>query len=450
MKTLKHLFTALLLLCATAVAAHDFEVDGIYYKVTNSMDKTVAVYFKGSRYSDYANEYTGDVVIPDNVVYNDVTYSVTSIVGSAFYDCTGLTSIVIPNSVTSIGNYAFNGCKSLKDLRFEDGEGELSLGYHTYYNTGYGKGLFYDCPLETLYLGRDLSYNTGYNYGYSPFYEKTILKSVVIGNVVTSIGGYVFSDCSGLSSLTIGNSVTSIGDNAFNRCTGLTSIEFNAENCKRIGSQAFYGCKVSIIRIGENVKKIPANAFSSFSSLASVHISDLEAWYNIDFGDKYANPLYYANNLYLNNELITELLIPDNVTAIKAYAFSGCSITSITIPNSVTSIGDGAFSGCSITSMTIPNSVTSIGDGAFDGCISLEDLYIEDSEDVLTLGRHSKDSRGLFYDCPLKTIYLGRKLSYKTSSTYGYSPFYNVKTLASVTISNKLTSIPQDLFDCCI
>ena len=178
MKHLKHLFTALLLLCTTVATAHDFEVGGIYYNILSGVDKTVKVTYRGTSYDSY-NEYTGSVVIPESVTYNGNTYSVTSIGERAFYGCSGLTSVEIPNSVTSIGNSAFSRCSGL--------------------------------------------------------------TSVVIPNSVTSIGGGAFNNCSSLTSIEIPNSVTSIGDQAFEDCKALTSVTI-PNSVTSIGSEAFYGC----------------------------------------------------------------------------------------------------------------------------------------------------------------------------------------------------------------
>ena len=137
MKKLNLLFTALLFLCCVGTAtAHDFEVGGIYYNITDDTNKTIEVTYGG----EYSDEYTGNVVIPESVTYNGTTYSVTSIGDDAFEDCTGLTSVTIPNSVTSIGGAAFESC--------------------------------------------------------------TGLTSITIPNSVTSIGRYAFRDCTGLTSIT--------------------------------------------------------------------------------------------------------------------------------------------------------------------------------------------------------------------------------------------------------
>ena len=142
--------------------------------------------------------------------------------------------------------------------------------------------------------------------------------------------------------------VTSIGNNAFYFCGGLISIT-----------------------IPKSVTSIGEEAFNSCSSLTSVHISDLESWCKIKFGDGISNPLFHAHHLFLNGVEIKDLVIPNSVTSIGDNLFRYCTgLTSVTIPNSVTSIGQFAFLGCTgLTTITIPNSVTRIGDQAFYNCI---------------------------------------------------------------------------------
>ena len=217
-----------------------------------------------------------EIVVPDYV---------TSIGNYVFYGCSGLTSITIGNSVTSIGDSAFRGCSGLTSITIPNGVSSI------------GELAFHGC---------------------------SGLTSVTIGNSVTSIGWHAFSDCSKLTSVTIGNSVTSIEGSAFSGCSGLTSIT-----------------------IPDGVKSIGADAFADCSELTGVYITDIAKWCNISFGNFSSNPLYCAHNLYLNNKLVTNLVIPDSVTSIGDSAFRGCSkLTSVTIPDSVTSIGEGAFGYC--------------------------------------------------------------------------------------------------------
>ena len=355
-------------------SAYDFEVDGIYYNVVSMSELTCEV-------TSGDNEYTGEVNIPEQVTYNKRTFSVTSIGHDAFKGCKGLTSVTIGNSVTSIGdfafswcsgltgvtipnsvtsigyyafsgcsnlasvtipnsvttieNYAFNGCTSLETLIIEDGSSVLHLGYNSYSSSVTGEGLFYDCPLKSVYLGRNIN-ETSQQCGYSPFYYNTTLTSVIIGDSVTTIEDYAFSNCKGLTRVTIGNSVTTISSGAFSGCEGLTSLTIG-NSVTSIGVYAFDGCSsLTSVTIPNSVTSIGGCAFRLCSSLTSVTIGN-------------------------------------SVTTIGYYAFSSCSnLTSVTIPNSVTTIENYAFSGCSnLTSVTIGNSVTTIGNSAFSKCNGL-------------------------------------------------------------------------------
>ena len=305
--------------------------------------------------------------------------SVTSIGNDAFLDCTGLTSITIPNSVTRIGNNAFNYCTGLTSITIPNS--------------------------VTSIEDSAFKYCRG-------------LTSITIPNSVTSIGYAAFEHCTGLTSITIPNSVTSISDWAFDGCTGLTSINVANENnyyssnngvlfnkkktelirypegksqtsytipdsVTSIGYGAFYGCTgLTSITIPDSVTSIGSNAFEYCTGLTSINVAS-------------GNNCYSDNNGVLFNKKKTELIrypegksqtsytIPDSVTGIGDGAFWDCTgLTSITIPNSVTSIGDGAFNSCTgLTSITIPDSVTSIGDWAFNGCTGLKDVYYTGSKD---------------------------------------------------------------------
>ena len=325
--------------------------------------------------------------------------SVTSIREEAFDDCSSLTSITIPNSVTSIGDYAFSGCTSLTSVTIGNsvtsiGDGAFafctSLTSITIPNsvTSIGDGAFRDCSsLTSITIPNSVTSIEGW-----AFRNCSALTSITIPNSVTSIGEYTFYGCSSLTSVTIGNSVTSIGDEAFNGCSSLTSVTI-PNSVTSIGDEAFAYCtSLTSVTIGNSVTSIGIEAFEYCYSLTKTNYTgDIAGWCNIKFGNNDANPMYCSHNFYINDQEIKDLVIPNSITSIGGFTFYGCSsLTSVTIPNSVTSIGSSAFSGCSgLTSITIPNSVTSIGSGAFSGCLSLTSVTIPNSVTSIGSGAFS-------------------------------------------------------------
>ncbi len=216
----------------------------LYYNVTS--DNTVDV-------ADY-NSVSGAVVIPSSVTNNGTTYSVTSIGYSAFYSCSGLTSITIPNSVTSIGTYAFWRCSGLTSITIPNSVTSIS------------EWAFYECSsLTSVTIGNSVT-----SIGDMAFEGCSSLTSVTIGNSVTSIGYRAFYECSGLTSVTIPNSVTSIGADAFYNCSGLTSVTIG-NSVTSIGGYAFYNCSgLTSVTIGNSVTYIGYEAFYNCSGLTSI------------------------------------------------------------------------------------------------------------------------------------------------------------------------------------
>ncbi len=219
--------------------------------------------------------------------------------------------------------------------------------------------------------------------------------------------------------------------------TSLISIKLPL-TLKTIRNSSFRGCiNLTSITIPDSVTSIEAYAFIDCNSLTGVYITDIAKWCAIEFYWGSSNPLVYAQNLYLNGELITdELVIPDSVTSIESNVFSNYSrLTSVTIPDSVTSIGRSAFSNCSsLTNVTIGNGVTTIGNAAFQYCSSLTSITIPDS--VTSIGERAfEDCRGL------TSVTIGNGVT-----TIGHYAFYGCSGLTSVTIGSGVTSIERYAF----
>ena len=319
---MKKLFSLFLTLFVASSVWAFFEVDGIYYNYVNDGVEVT--------YPDRYGVYSGDVTIPSSVTYNGNSYSVTSIGRYAFDDCSGLTSVTIPNSVTSIGEGAFYKCSGL--------------------------------------------------------------TSATIPNSVTSIGSSAFSGCRGLTSVTIPNSVTSIGEESFKGCSGLTSITIdsyadisNADlEFTKNGIKYRILSKISVA-VAENWEYTYTDETKTVFSYCS---GDIVIPESVEMTNNTYTVIGIGEDAFYGAHDITSITIPNSVTSIGSSAFSDCSgLTSITIPNSVTSIGKFAFFSCSgLTSITIPNSVTSIGEDAFEECTGLTSITLPSSVTSIKAG----------------------------------------------------------------
>ena len=383
------LFTLLLAVVVSVgtMFAEKVRIGDLYYNL-DATNQTAEVKHLEDWY-----EFLTTANIPASVTYDAKTYSVTSIGDYAFRGCSGLTSVTIGNRVTSIGEEAFYGC--------------------------------------------------------------TGLTSVTIGNSVTSIGEEAFRGCSGLTSVTIGNSVTSIGDYAFYGCTGWTSVTIG-NSVSSIGEEAFRGCSgLTSVTIPNSVSSIGEDAFTGCTGLTSVYITDFAAWCGISAGEYVTYGSYYYGssfgglyNLYLNEKLITDLIIPSNITSRGNGAFAHSSIKSVVVSGGCQSIGDGAFYRCdsltsvviqrgcqsigneafknsdNITSITIPSTLTNIGNFAFStGKIETVYNYATTPQDMSSYSGYEMLYRGIL---ALATLYVPQQSINAYKSAYFWKYFGNI------------------------
>lgn len=356
--------------------------------------------YYGMRITRYKGPDSGEVVIPKTIEGYEVKWIGGAWQDKVFQGCTGIASIVIPDSVISIDRSAFSGCTSLAEITVSPDNKNYSSVDGVLFNKDGSELIIYPKGNgRSAYTVPDgVTSISG-----SAFSGCTSLKEIVIPDSVTTIGSSAFEGCTSLSKVKLSNNLRIIQERTFYDCTSLAEIvipDSVTEISGRIDTEyyggAFIGCtSLAEIVIPDSVTKIGVSAFLGCTSLSKVKLPK--------------NLTSINSDVFYGCTSLAEITIPDSVTSIGGYAFSGCtSLAEIDIPDSVAEIGWSAFEGCtslskvnlpkklttieigifrdctSLAEIDIPDSVTSIGGAAFSGCTSLTEIDIPDS--VTTIG----------------------------------------------------------------
>lgn len=379
-----------LLLFSVWAIAQEAEINGVFYNFDKSL-KTASVTFKGLYADSYDNEYSGNVIIPTSVEYNGVKYNVTKIENNAFYKCSTLSSITIPEGVTEIGYNSFYMCGSLATVTMP--VSTTSIKDYAFYScsnltsitipenvTMIGSRAFMNCEnlSEVIFNAKSCVTKSAADDGVQIFTNCNKLTTITFGNNVTELPDHLFESCIGISDIAMPENIKTIGSYTFSHCTNLVNVTL-PKDLTSINSDAFSYCSnLTKINIPKNVSSIGSRAFEHCINLNNINIPQNAN--NINMSTFYNTAIYNNENnwdngaFYLDNYLIgtdpniisEDYVIKDDTKAIMSEAFKNCMITSVTIPSSVTKIHSRAFESCSnLTSITIPEGTISLGDYVF-------------------------------------------------------------------------------------
>lgn len=308
---------------------------------------------------------------------------------SVFENCKKLGKIIIPQSVKTIGNFVFEGCTSLENVIMSDGNEILELGqYGSHYLSWRDhEGLFYDCPLKSVYLGRNVSYIEATRYGEpnSPFSDHSELETVIISESVSTLPANLFFECDAITTVKLPNSVKKIGRSVFGCCDGIISFVI-PQSVSLIEGQAFWECSnLKSITI-EGSPKIESDILEGCYNFETINILSLSSWLKIEFDSKSQSPYGVPYDLYLNGIIVNEVEIPADISILHECAFYDCK---------------------SIETVVVPSTVEMINENPFASSPNLKKLVIEDGENDLEWIRLT-----WAFTKSLEYLYLGRNLSW--------------------------------------
>ncbi len=383
MKTIKQLFLATILLCSTSIFAHDFSNADtgteFYFNITGA--NTVEVTYSGETAG--LDPYSGNIVIPSTVSYNGTIYTVSSIgdyaflvnslltsavipntvtsIGEMAFSLSGLTSITIPSSVETMGNAAFAYIQTLENISVETGNAHYSVTDGALYRDQTALVVY---PAQKA--GTQFTVPEGITSIDDLAFMYSTLSNISLPSTLQSIGNWTFGVCVNITSLELPASITSIGENAFMGIP-LQKIKVNWTDLSQVtyANNIFTGVNIFTCRLS-----VPQGTMADYNQAPWAFVNTVE--YNPDF-------IVDENDVLIDYVgTATDLIVPYGVKEIGHGVFqNNCDITSIVMPASVTKIGNSAFTNaCSLTSVTIPSSVVYMDNFAFVACEALQEINV--------------------------------------------------------------------------